>query len=196
MKAEVNNTKLRTKMRKDKKFDLYEFHHIFDDDILLLFKGPFTKHILSVFSKYIEGIVNKYPKVSKKIFSVFIELAQNIAYYSDDTEAFTPNDEPIGSGTLVIGELKDNYTFFTGNAVKNKNLNPVIKKCEIINSLDRNGLRKYRREQLNLPPGPKGSAHIGLIQVALTAGGQFDIEVTPIDDERSFFAIIVKINKN
>ncbi len=49
--------------------------------------------------------------------------------------------------------------------------------------------------QRNLPQREKGNANIGLIQVALTSANPLDIEVTLIDDNYSFFAITVKVDK-
>lgn len=181
-------------MKENKHFNLFEFHHTFVDDILLLYKGPFDKHILSVFSKYIEGIIRKYPKISRKVFGIFIELAQNIAHFSFEKVDIDEN-KPVGAGTLVIGELDSYYAFFSGNEVKNSDIISLLDKCEIINSLDRNNLRKYKREQFSMPRDENNSAHIGLIQVALTANNHLDIEVTPINNELSFFSITVKVEK-
>jgi len=184
-------------MNDPKKFNLFEFHKMFEEDILILYKGPFTKHILSVFNKYIEGIIRKHPLVSKKVFSIFIELAQNITYYSAEVDLIEKDedDREAGIGTLAIGELTESYTFFTGNKINNNDIVPLIEKCELINSLSHDELRKYRREQLNRPQGSHGSAHIGLIQVALTSGNQLDIEVNPIDETYSFFSITVHVKK-
>jgi len=100
-----------------------------------------------------------------------------------------------GIGTLVIGEFDDHYSFIAGNAVRAEDVVEIIEKSEIINSLDRNGLREYKRKQRKLPQGSKGSAHIGLIQVALTAASPLDIEVTPIDEKHSFFTVSVNVEK-
>ena len=161
----------------------------------MLYKGPFNNHVLSVFTKYIEGIIKKHPQISRKIFSIFIELAQNIAFYSAEIAIIDEEEKTAGIGTIVIGEQDNLYNFFTGNAVKNSDITPIIDKCEIINSLDRDGLRRYKRQQYKLPPGKRGTAHVGLIQVALTANNQLDIEVSPIDNDTSFFSINVKVNK-
>jgi len=175
------------------KFSLYNYHNTFDKDILISFKGPFDKHILAIIGNYIEVMLGKNPKAGKKIFKIFIELAQNIAFYSAEGRENMSAD--TGIGTLVIGEFDDHYSFIAGNAVKAEDVVEIIEKSEIINSLDRNGLREYKREQRKLPQGSKGSAHIGLIQVALTAASPLDIEVTPIDEKHSFFTISVNIEK-
>ncbi|RLD77713.1 MAG: hypothetical protein DRJ10_11465, partial [Bacteroidetes bacterium] len=79
--------------------------------------------------------------------------------------------------------------------VQNDDIVSIIEKSEIINSLDREELREYKRQQRKLPPGKRGGAHIGLIQVALTSANPLDIEVNPVDDDHSFFSIAVKIDK-
>ncbi len=175
-------------------FNLYKYYISFNHDVQLSYKGPIDEHILSVISKYIEVILRKNPIASRKIFKIFIELAQNISYYSAEKNILT-NDKEIGSGTIVLGELDEFYTFTTGNMVRDKDIIPIIEKCEYINSLDRDALRKYKREQRKKPSGPKGGAHIGLIQVALTSANPLDVEITSIDDEFSFFSIAVKVLK-
>jgi hypothetical protein len=123
-----------------------------------------------------------------------MELAQNVWLYSAES-CKTASGRRLGMGTLVIGEFGDSYTFVTGNVVRNSDIEPVIEKCEIINSLDRDSLSEYRREQRRLGGDKKNSGNIGLIQVALTAESPLDIELTPVSDNESFFSIAVKIKK-
>ena len=62
-------------MERKKKFNLYAFHSMFDEDILISYKGPFDKNILSYIGNYIRVIIQKHPKVSKKIFSIFTKAS-------------------------------------------------------------------------------------------------------------------------
>ncbi len=177
------------------KFNLFEYYKLFSQqDIQISYKGPIDERILSVIGNYIEVILGKNPKASKKIFSIFIELAQNVSFYSAEFNELTDGKE-IGVGTLVVGEFGNYYTFVTGNVVRNEDIIPVIEKCEIINSLDRDQLREYKRNQRRLPPGVKGGGNIGLIQVALTSCNPLDFEVTPINENYSFFSIAAKVDK-
>lgn len=176
-----------------RKFNLYEYHSMFDEHVLISYKGPFASGILALIGDYIKTIIKKNPKIGKKVFAIFMELAQNIAYYSAERSVLETKDN--GIGTLVITEADEHYEFSTGNIVFNKDIIPVIDKCEVINSLDRESLRKYKREQRMLPSDQHDNAHIGLIQVALTSANPLDIEVTPIDNNRAFFAVKVKIDK-
>lgn len=182
------------KKSSDNNFHLYDFYTLFNQDILLSYKGPFDEYILAQIGTYIKQIIAKDPKASKKMFNIFIELAQNISFYSDELNNLDI-EKKIGIGTLVIAEFENHYAFSTGNIVRNDDVVAVIEKCEIINSLDREGLRQYKREQRKLPQGPRGSGHIGLIQVALTAANPLEFEVVPVNDRHSFFSIVVNINK-
>ncbi len=175
----------------DNNINLFDFHNLLNKNIQLSYKGPFDRHILYPLGNYIK----KNLTAGNRIFGIFIELAQNITYYSAETTDSVEDGKTYGVGTLVIGEYDDYYTFATGNAVKNDCIIPIIEKCEIINSLDREELRDYKRKQRRLPRGQKGGAHIGLIQVALTSMYPLDFQVTPIDESTSFFSIFVKIDK-
>jgi len=169
-------------------FSLYEYHNLLHQNILVSYKGPIDERIMSVIGENIEIVTNDgNDKARSKIFKIFMELAQNVWLYSAES-CKTVSGKQLGMGTLVIGEFGDSYTFVTGNMVKNSDIEPVIEKCEIINSLDRDSLREYRREQRRLAnQGKKNSGNIGLIQVALTAESPLDIELTPVNDMESFF---------
>lgn len=174
--------------------NILNLYKTFGSNTPLSYKGPIDDHILQVIGTYIEGLLKDSPKAGKKLFKIFIELAQNISYYSAERSKLA-NDKDIGTGMVLINEMSDYYAFTTGNLVKTDDIISIIEKSEHINSLDREELRQYKREQRKLPPGKKGGAHIGLIQVALTSANPLDIEVIPVDDKHSFFSIAVKIDK-
>jgi hypothetical protein len=181
-------------MNYTKQINILDYHRSLDQNVPISYKGPIDEHILHAIGSHIESVLSHNPKAGKKIFKIFIELAQNISYYSAEKSIYKASKE-IGSGMVLIGENEHSFTFVTGNLVKNDDIFSIIDKSEIINSLDREELREYKREQRKLPHGPKGGANIGLIQVALTSENPLDIEVTPIDDDHSFFSIAVKVNK-
>ena len=149
---------------------------------------------MGLIGNHIRGLISMNPQASKKVFKVFIELAQNIAQYSAEKNII---GDYIGAGvgSLVIVEYPDYFQIVTGNVIKNENLGPVIDKCELINTLDKEGLRKLKRKQLKQNDATRSGADIGLIQLAITSDNPLDIEVRPIDKKFSFFTIRVKINR-
>jgi hypothetical protein len=144
---------------------------------------------------YLKVIVHDNVSVSKKIFKIFMELAQNVSFYSAEFNKLEENKK-IGIGSLVILEENSNYHFYSGNVVNNIDIIPIIDKCEVINSLDREQLREFKRKQRQLPRSEFGGANIGLIQIALTADNPIDLKLTPITEEKSFFSIGVTIKNS
>ena len=165
-----------------------------DESVRLFYKGPVDQRILSVTGDYINTIDEIDKSAGVKLFKTFLELAQNISYYSDEISVL--NNKSVGSGTIIIKETDNSFFLLTGNTVKNENIVPIIEKCEYINSLDRQSLREYKRQERGRKAGIKGNAHIGLIQVALTSANPLDVEVNPIDERRVYFSIVVNIDKN
>jgi len=174
--------------------NLFEIHNSNMKPNPLSYRGPFDKHIISLFAEYIKRYTINNQLLSKKLFKIFIELAQNVSYYSAEKSFFS--DTRPGAGSMIMHFIDDCYSFSIGNLIQNEELEILLKKCEIINSLDRENLRIYKRRLRNLIPGTKGGAHIGLIMVALTTEKPLEIEVTKINDEFSFFTIHIVVEKN
>jgi hypothetical protein len=179
-------------MEKPEMFNLYEHKKSIEKEIQLAYTGPFDYKVLSVVGGYISEIIGKESVPGQKLFKIFMELAQNISYYSDE-KSLTNN--MVGVGTIIIRDVDNKLYMHTGNIIKSESAEEIIEKCEIINSLDRAGLREFKRQQRNLPPGDRGSANIGLIQVALTSENPLKFETTRVNDNQSFFSILVTVNK-
>ncbi len=162
--------------------------------ILKTFEGVFTKEKIHELTGYISQITKGDVQAYKKFFYVFIELAQNVSNYSDWRKEDGKNS--VGIGSIVIGEANDSYFMAIGNIINNKDLQVLIKKCDIINSLDRESLRLFKRQQRNLIPGTNQNAHIGLIMVALTTRRKLDITIKTVDDQYSFFILKAFIPKS
>ena len=176
------------------KFNLVEYYFRSKHNVIVSYKGPFDKNAMILMGNYIRGIISMNPLASKKVFKVFIELAENISQYSAEKNIIG-DYLGAGVGSLVIVEFPDYLQIVTGNLIDNENIGPVIDKCELINTLDKEGLRKLKREQLKHNDSTRRGADIGLIQLAITSDNPLDIEIHPIDNKCSFFTIRVKINK-
>ena len=168
--------------------------HRTTDNIAISYTGIFDTEILSVLAKEIEGTLSPDDKINKKVFKIFIELAQNISMYSLERE---PNSEgtDMGVGTMIIRDFNDYYEFSAGNRTTKDSIIPVMEKCDNINSMTRDKLREYRRLQRNMPAGIKGGGNIGLIQVALTASNPIEYALVKCEDGEYFYIVSVKINK-
>jgi hypothetical protein len=163
-------------------------------NVHMSYTGPFDGQVLSVIAKNIEFSLSENPRVNKKMFKIFIELAQNISFYSREMHRSADGSE-AGIGTLTIQEFDDHFTFATGNMADREKIKPVLAKCDAINALDREALRDFKRGQRKQSPSEKGGGNIGLIQVALTAENPLEYKIIPVDDQTAFYIVAVKINK-
>ena len=158
--------------------------------------GPFDGKVLSTFAKSMEEkIMVENGTVAKKIFKIFIELAQNISLYSQervvsDASTFT------GYGLFIIREYKDYYWILTGNKATSNDAFLAAEKCKTINSFSREELREYKRMLRRKPANDAGGGNIGLIQVALLSNNKIQYQINKIDENNSFLTIAVEVPKN
>ena len=178
------------------RFSLFDYRAKADQqNILVSYKGPFSGLILKDIGEYIAENLESNQQASKKLFKIFIELAQNISYYSAEKNRIGTKITKHRVGSVVIGELDTHYFMTTGNLVSNRSIEILSEKCDFINSLQREDLRKYKREQRNLDTSEFGGANIGLITVALTSNNPLEVMVSEVDESHSFFSLTVYINK-
>ena len=164
-----------------------------DHKLVLTYKGPFLEEILSKLGDIVRDTFTSDVVMSRKLLSVFIELAQNVYYYSAETVKM--GDKEYGIGSVCVSKEDDHYEFTTGNFVPVHYVEDLRKSCDLVNSLNRDELRKLKRETRSVDVESEKSrgAGIGLIQIALTAGEHIEYEVIPHDDKNVFFCIITKI---
>ncbi|TAD98926.1 MAG: hypothetical protein EAZ97_10080 [Bacteroidetes bacterium] len=177
----------------DKGFDLFEYYKLTKEkDVLISYKGPITNVIFAELSRDIRSKFD--PHTGRKIFAVFMELIQNIIFYSAEKLQFEDHQECIGS--LVITKEPDVCVFSCGNMIEAAYAPELLENCKTINSLNKDELRLHKRQQrIQSSPERSKGAGIGLIQVALTAESPLYVEVREIDQQYSFFTISVKIKK-
>ena len=163
-----------------------------DHKLVLTYKGPFLEEILSKLSDIVRDTFTEDVVMSRKLLSVFIELAQNVYYYSAETVKMGMKEYGIGS--VCVSKEEDHYEFSTGNFVPVHLVGELKKSCDLINSLNRDDLRKLKRDTRSMEADVSSrGAGIGLIQIALTAGEPIEYEAIPHDENCSFFFIITKI---
>ncbi|MEE4197581.1 MAG: SiaB family protein kinase [Bacteroidales bacterium] len=162
---------------------------------LLSYRGPFYIELISVFGTNIKDFTKEYDNARRKLFRIFIELSQNVSYYSENFHMVN-NVQRIGLGELELKEYESFYTFTTRNKVKNSDAQILFERCKLVNHSDQLELRHLKREQRMNSPGEKFGARIGLIQAVMLSKNQLKYKIDQIDDNYSFFSITVKVDKN
>lgn len=165
-----------------------------DSKIISEYEGVFYQKNIREFSLELKKATSGYPITSKRLFYVYVELAQNVKFYSD--EYIINNSKKTGIGSQIIYETENEIGFIIGNEINNKASRVLERKCKIINTLSRDSLRELKRYQRNLIPGTNGGAHIGMIMVSLTTRKTLDYFIKKINDSSNYFILNVIIEKN
>ncbi len=166
-------------------------------NVVLYYKGPFDEHILANISSQLRRKFADNPRAGAKLFAIFIELAQNISYYSAESNFFYDEEgQKNGVGTVVIIDREDAIVFSAGNLVKSAQVVEIIAKCQEINTLSFEELRALKRDTRSTErtEGQKGG-NIGLIHVALKSENPLEVEAKVVDENHSFFMISSTIQK-
>jgi len=177
--------------------EIQEMYNIMtDNNIIVSYVGPFDNKILTILGENIEGSLWEDPNMGRKFFKIFIELAQNISFYSKEVSIIGIDNE-AGEGALIINEFTDHFVFSAGNLVDRTDIIKLISKCDDINNADREGLRKMKRDLRNLEHETvKGGGNIGLVHVALVSGYPLNYKLIELEqNNEGFYIISVRIDK-
>jgi hypothetical protein len=179
----------------EEEFSLFEYYSLTKNpSVLICYRGPVSDVILREISKDIRAKFSENIQVSRKIFAIYMDLAQNILYYSSEKIVMSSRQDSVG--TILLTQNEDSYVFSCGNLVENRYLDELIESCEIINSMNREELREYKRTQRSADRKERSrGAGIGLIQVALTSRHPLKAEYRKVDESHAFFSLAVRVSK-
>ncbi|PWC32516.1 SiaB family protein kinase [Azospirillum sp. TSO35-2] len=131
----------------------------------------------------------------RRVFSVFVEQMQNIIRYSAEKVRGRPGGTvELSAGMVTIGMEGGKVFIVCGNTVRNDDVARLRDRLDHLKSLDRDGIKTYYREQLREEPdsGSRG-ATLGLIEIARRASEPIDYDFDPMDTDRSFFCLKVRV---
>ncbi|MFP4448356.1 MAG: SiaB family protein kinase [Bacteroidales bacterium] len=163
---------------------------------LLSYEGPFFIDLLTIFGNYIKLYLKNNLIAQKKLFKIYVELAQNVAFYSEESYLLKNENKKIGIGEMNLKETDTDFRFTTRNLVKSKDAKILSQRCEIINDSDFNKLKELKRNLRMSSPGEKYGARIGLIQAKLISKNNIEYSLIEKNKDYSIFKITAKINNN
>ena len=161
------------------------------ENTLLSYKGPVTIHVRTFFGNFIKVVVDQNYKTVNKLFKSFIELTQNVAYYS--AEKAKIEDIEVGVGEFNLTSEDNIFYFSTGNTILNEHGPILTSYCEEINSMEIDALRELKREKRRMSSVRDVGAHIGLIHVGIITENKLIFDIKEINDSISYFKIGVQI---
>lgn len=166
------------------------------DGIMFCFSGYMTEDVLTGIGSALKRKMQAEEadrNTSKGMFSIFVELVQNVIRYSAENEAGGSEETgryDLRYGVLTVGRSEDRYFVSCGNLISERDAERLRVGLEHIQSLDKDGLKALYKETLKgeVPEGSKG-AGVGFIEIARRAGNGFDFDFRKVDDDHTFFAL-------
>lgn len=168
------------------------------ENIIFELKGLISQDILIGFVEIIKNTMLTHSQQNnqvKKIFFIFIELFQNIVKHSKCINNKYCNTDGIGNGIIILKSNEVHYVISSGNHINNKNIPQLTNLINKINSLDKQGLKKFYKERLKADRKQGNNTGVGLIDIARKSGNPIECDITSINQSLSFCEITVKINK-
>jgi hypothetical protein len=125
-------------------------------------------------------------KQSANIFTIFIELAQNMMNYSKTAEEGSNIKDP--KGMIIVGKNKDNvYYVLSKNLISREDKEKVEPKLQKILCTDRDGIKKLYKEarRSGKDTHSKGGG-IGFYEIAKRCS-KMEFEFQQVSENRFFF---------
>lgn len=168
-----------------------------DGIIFLSYGGFLSQALISAMTEALEKETDANDiemGISSNIFTIFIELSQNMMNYSKSKEKNSNEIVPEGI-ILVSKDMEGNYSIQSQNVVTLKDKEKIEPKLLNVQSLDNDGLRKQYRELRKSGKNrhEKGGG-IGFYEIAKRCDN-IEYNFQKINEDRYYFQIKTNINK-
>ena len=129
--------------------------------------------------------------VVKRVFSVFVEQAQNIIRYSEEKEfEADPDQSRMSNGVIALGIEEGSFFVICGNAIKSAEVEKLRSRLEHVVTLDEADLRAHYKAKLREDPEEQSEgATIGLLEIARRASKPLEFGFHEMDETRQFFVL-------
>ena len=151
-----------------------------------------VEKISRLFSKTLNSL-NPEPRLFNSVFSVFIELVQNISRYSDGRKNINGVYAPYGT-IKVIQNSKTSYSLETCNIIRYDSAVNLENYLAEIHSMSYQQIKERHRKKL-IAQGKEitRNAGLGILQMALESHNSFSYDFRDIDGKTCFFTIKINI---
>lgn len=164
---------------------------------MVFFKGKLAQDTLGELGGMIKSSYSQEGnKNIKRIFAVFIELAQNILHYSEE-RIQNSDGTNSGAGIVMLTEEDDGFHLTSGNLMRSENSEKISSHLDHIKTLAADELKSYYQEMRKKPrPEDSKGAGLGFIDIARKADRPLDYKIKDVDDENSYLTLSVYFKKD
>lgn len=165
-----------------------------EQNVVFYYTGYFSQAVVTAMGDALRQRINSSDAANptrRKLFSVFMEMAQNVVHYSaDPLTASEHNDGEIRRGALWVGECDGHFFVVCANPVESAKVARIQDKLEPLRSMTNAEIKALYKEKLRAE-GEEGSkgAGLGFLTVARDASEpiEFDFVEEGADSPTTLF---------
>lgn len=180
------------KVQVDELIDDYD--DFYQNQIQVLLRGDFSQSSILPLLDMVETNLSRYKEVGlrKRLFHILIEILQNISKHSLEINGEHP-------GVFLIYRTQSGYTIEAGNYVSVEQADDLKGQWKGLEGKSEEELKEMYKTRLRAPgPDKKGSAGLGLIDIARMCRGQYQthFEELPLvegEDPMQFYSLKISI---
>lgn len=164
-----------------------------DNNVYLIWSGHITTDVEKEVLTFTETKLTEEDvelTLRKRIFSILVEILENVAKYSPGKEP----EEKYGMPVAMIRLEDDVYTLTTGNLILNEKMEDLKGKLDTINKFDKVGLKELFRKSLSGQTiSSNSTGNMGLIDMARKSGSKLVYQFEQINELYSYYVLTVKV---
>lgn len=164
------------------------------DEFVLSYSGYVSEDILLAVGDTLRERLEDHARDGaqiRNVFSIFVELMQNIIRYGVEGPQPGPEDgEKPSFGIVMVAENDGSMDVIAGNYVTSSEADQLVERVNLLQSQTPEELRQMYRERLKRSPDERSKgASLGLIEIARRSTLPIVCETMPADDGLRFFMI-------
>ena len=173
------------------------YEQLKEEGIIFSFSGPVSQSLLEGIGETLRQkmtLEETSTNVTQKVFSIFVELMQNVINYSAEKGSGSEEELDLSFGILVIGKQGEHFYIQCGNYISQEQRAPLTEKLSKIQTLDSHELKRYYKEQRRkeATEGSKG-AGLGFIEMARKATQPLEYDIIPTETGKEFFVVTARV---
>ncbi len=172
---------------------LFEIYKTFENkEVIFSFQGQVSEQllvsVLDVMEKNFSEMEGE-TKLKKKVINVLVECIQNLYHHKEII------DNESTQVLLLVVKKEDGFYIQTGNYIDKHKGIELKDRLLKVNSFSKDELKEYYQKTLNEGfISEKGTAGLGLIDIARKSGNKLEYEIFEGKDNVDFFSLNIKVD--
>ena len=167
---------------------------VMDQEFFLSYSGFVSEDILEAVGQTLRDRLQEMdsdPKQIRQVFSIFVELMQNVIRYGDDgPQSSNKAGGKPSYGMLTVSKNNGELVVMSGNYIANEHAERICSRMDELKTKTQDELRQIYKDKLRQPTEETSKgASLGLIEIARRSSSPPDYVLTEGPDDMSFFII-------